>query len=83
MKTYLKFIIFYCFSLIEAFINLLCAILGYYPKLDFSVAFLTAIELRRVFSELITNQDDKVEKLDEADSMIKEAKSAVFKINDE
>ena len=83
MKNYIKYIIFYCFSVIEAIINLLCAMVGYYPKLDFSIAFITAIELRRVFSEITTQQDEKTKKLNGADSMMEDAKSEVFNINDD
>jgi hypothetical protein len=83
VKDYFKFLMFYCFSVTEATINLFCALFGYYPKLDFSVSFLTAIELRRVMSELLVHTEDKKEKLDSADSNIEQAKLEVFNIDDE
>ncbi len=83
MKNYVKFVVFYCFSIVEALINLVCALFCYYPKLDFSVSFLTAIELRRVFSELLVHGEEKKDKLASADSMLEQAKQEVFDIDED
>tara|TARA_R100001594_G_scaffold125319_1_gene162318 strand:+ start:963 stop:1220 length:258 start_codon:yes stop_codon:yes gene_type:complete len=71
---YTKLLVFYLILVVESFLNFLCAILGYYPALDWSTAFLAWFEFRRVKS-VVTQRNSMRGKLEEkASEKMKEAK---------
>ena len=45
---YFKLFIYYFISLIDAMINLLCAIVGYYPALEMAQDYIVSRELKRI-----------------------------------
>jgi len=64
--NYLKYIIYFSFSVIDSVINLLCSLICYYPGMDFASSFLTRTELGRVYSVIQGRNDEREEKSQKA-----------------
>jgi len=72
--NYFKLLLFYAINFIDSIINLLCAIVHYYPTLEFAQEYLLRREIVRVSSEVQNRQDRRVDQLHKADSLVAEAK---------
>ena len=75
--SYFKLLIYYSISVIDALINVVCALFGYYPTLEMAHDYLMAREMRRIGGEVSGRQDQRKEQIDEADALVQEAKENV------
>ena len=72
---YFKLFIYYFISLIDALINFLCAIVGYYPALEMAQDYIVSRELKRIGGELQDHDHTRAQDIHKADSLVQEAKS--------
>ena len=73
MKSYFKYTLFYGLTFLDSVINLLCSIIGKYPKFELGMSFLIACEVKRISSENEDNSGNRQEKLQEASYLRQEA----------
>ena len=75
MKDYFQYLVYYFLTVLEAVPNFLLAIFGVYPKCDFSTNFLVGQTLNRVGETLASRESERVSQIQEADSLVLEAKT--------
>tara|TARA_Y100000034_G_C6897461_1_gene414134 strand:- start:2881 stop:3135 length:255 start_codon:yes stop_codon:yes gene_type:complete len=80
MKKYFKLIIFYALAVTEAVINFIFALVGSYPKLDWSSNWLVNRELARVSREIHDRHNSKEKELNKADNMVNTAKELSYDV---
>jgi len=73
--NYFKLLFFYAISIVDAVINFLGAIVGYYPALELSQDYLISKEMKRVGSEISARQDIRESAISHADSLVAQAKA--------
>ena len=77
MKKYFKHFLYYLINLFDSIFNLVCALFGYYPKLELGMSFLISLEAKRIIEELDSNDEKKHDQLADADEKVKLAKDLI------
>jgi len=77
VRYYFKNLIFHVFDFVSSLINCLLSFIGIYPKLDFGISYLCAIEVKKMQKDLGHHMENKAEKLEQADNLKAEAERAL------
>jgi len=79
MRNYLKYLVYYFLSLVDAVINFSCSIFGFYPGIEKSTDFLVSVELYRADKTISTRTQEREEQAQEAKKDIDSARSMLEK----
>jgi len=71
--NYFKLLFFYTISIIDAIINFVCALVGYYPALELSQDYLLSKEMLRVEGEIADRTYKREVASAEADALVAKA----------
>ena len=77
MRNYFKYLIYHFLSFVDSSVNLLCSVVGVYPKMDTGTSFLVEKELSRVDTEIVDRQATREKNLAKADFLVDAAHNAV------
>jgi hypothetical protein len=72
--NYFTLLFYYIVGLCDAVINLLCALVHYYPSLEMAQEYLLAKETTRVENEINDRQQIRRASIEKADALMQEAK---------
>jgi len=73
--NYFKLLFFYAIGVIDALINFVCSVVGFYPALELSQDYLISKELKRVGTEIDERTEIRLTAKDKADTLVAAAKA--------
>ena len=75
MYKYFQNLVFYSLAFLESLLNFLCALVGFYPAIDWAINFMVGCQMSKVGKEISERSLGKNQELSKANGLIDEANS--------